>query len=115
MGWSGSLSVSQNDTTLEVFDAPSGEFGIFYYGPNQNQVPFGNGFRCVGGTTYRLPLVTVGGGGTATMPLDITAPPSPGGQISSGDTWNFQFWYRDPAAGGANFNLSDGLELTFCD
>ena len=36
------------------------------------------------------------------------------GQISAGSTWNFQFWYRDPAGGGAGFNLSDGLQLTFC-
>lgn len=26
---------------------------------------------------------------------------------------NFQFWYRDQAGGGANFNLSDGLSVCF--
>jgi hypothetical protein len=36
------------------------------------------------------------------------------GQITAGSTWNFQFWFRDPVAGGASFNLSDGLEVTFC-
>jgi len=30
-------------------------------------------------------------------------------------TYQFQFWYRDPAAGGAFFNLSDGVEVSFCD
>lgn len=29
-------------------------------------------------------------------------------------TWNFQFWYRDGAGGPFGFNLSDGLEVTFC-
>ena len=40
-------------------------------------------------------------------------PPSPATQITAGSTWNFQNWFRDPAAGGAFFNLSDGLEITF--
>ena len=29
----------------------------------------------------------------------------------AGSTRNFQYWYRDSAAGGANFNLSDGLSV----
>jgi hypothetical protein len=41
--------------------------------------------------------------------------PRPGRrQITAGSTWNFQFWFRDPVAGGASFNLSDGLGVTFC-
>jgi hypothetical protein len=38
----------------------------------------------------------------------------PGATITAGSTWNFQFWYRNPAAGGAGFNLSDGLSIRFC-
>jgi hypothetical protein len=34
--------------------------------------------------------------------------------ISGGVTKKFQFWVRDPAAGGANFNLSDALSIQFC-
>lgn len=33
--------------------------------------------------------------------------------LNPGETWNFQLWYRDTAAGGAGFNLSDGLRVTF--
>jgi hypothetical protein len=36
-----------------------------------------------------------------------------GGAITAGDTWHFQAWFRDRFAQGANFNLSDGLSLTF--
>jgi hypothetical protein len=30
--------------------------------------------------------------------------------VAVGDTWNFQFWFRD----GVGFNLTDGLEVEFC-
>lgn len=32
---------------------------------------------------------------------------------SSGESWVFQAWYRDPAAGGANFNLTNALRVRF--
>ena len=30
--------------------------------------------------------------------------------ISAGSTWHFQFYFRDPWAGSAGFNLTDGLD-----
>ena len=36
------------------------------------------------------------------------------GGVNLGDRKYYQFWYRDPAGGGAGFNLSDGLSATFC-
>jgi hypothetical protein len=35
-------------------------------------------------------------------------------QILAGETWNQQFWYRDPGGGPVGNNLSDGLTLVFC-
>ena len=35
------------------------------------------------------------------------------GIVVDGLEYNFQFWYRDPGT-GANFNLSDGLKVSFC-
>ena len=63
------------------------------------------------------PPVTADGFGDVARPLDLTLPPADAGpgMIQAGDTWNFQFWYRDPAAGGAGFNLSDGLEAGVSD
>jgi len=110
---SGSQSVSQNDFTLLASGCPPGEFGIFYYGLTAGQVPFGNGFRCVTGTVYRLPVITTDVFGDAAYALDLPSAPNPGG-IQAGDVWNFQFWYRDPSGGGSGFNLSDGLEVPFC-
>ena len=111
----GSTSVSANDLVLVAEGVPAGQFGIFYYGPGQIQLLFGEGYRCVGGGTGRLPVVQIDSQFTALWPLDITAPPLPSHQISAGSTWNFQFWYRDPAGGGTGFNLTDALEVWFCN
>ena len=97
------------------------QFGLFYYGPQPAQVPFGDGFRCVGGGstgTFRLnpPLMT-DSFGDAIRALDMTQPPmgSGSGQVTGGSTWYFQFWYRDPQGpGGSGFNFSDGLQVDFC-
>ena len=106
-----------NDLVLRVDGATPNQPGLYYYGPNAIAAPFGDGVRCVGGGTHRLgPVQVADGGGVALRAVDLTAPPADAGpgQIQAGVTWNFQFWYRDPAAGGSGFNLSDGLSVTFC-
>ncbi len=115
IGWSGSASVSANDLLLFAGGCPPGKPAIFFYGPQQTQVPFGNGQLCVAGGAFRLSVVQVDPMGIAMHSLDVNDPPNPHGQISSGDTWNFQCWYRDPGGGGSGFNLSDALETTFSD
>lgn len=116
----GSTSHAANDLVLTATGGVPGQFGLFFYGTEQIQAPFGNGFRCVGDGApgiFRLnpPLVFDPLGGLQ-RPLDLTQAPASGGpgEIGPGSTWNFQFWYRDPAAGGAGFNLSDALRATFC-
>ena len=113
IAWSGSSSVSSNDLVLEVFAAAVNRPGIFYYGPDQVQVPFGDGYRCVGGALKRLPVVFTDGWGAAFHAVDLTDPTLPTGSIAAGETWNFQFWYRDTAAGGSGFNFSNGLRVPF--
>ena len=118
MAYSGSASYSANDFALECYGCPPGQFGIFYYGPNQILNSFGNGFRCVGGGflgTFRLPVVQTDIFGDAYYALDYNQPPmnSGNGTIVDGMEFNFQFWFRDPGV-GLNFNLSDGLNVTFC-
>ena len=57
--------------------------------------------------------VVIATGNVLTYPLDNTSPPTGATQITPGSTWNFQAWFRDPMAGGAFFDLSDGLSVTF--
>ena len=87
--------------------------GLFFYGTNQLQLPFGDGFQCVGGSVYRLAAKIADAGGQLTHLVDYAAPPELAGQISVGSQWNFQCWYRDPGSLGSGFNLTDGLAVTF--
>jgi len=117
MRWEGSWSVSDEDLVLVAEDCPRSQFGLFIYGTTMIQVPFGNGFRCVGGTVFRLlPPVSTGATGRATYATNYSAGPmgSGPGQIFPGANWHFQYWYRDVLVPGAGFNLSDGLSATFC-
>jgi hypothetical protein len=117
MDYAGSLSMAANDLVLLARQLPAGQFGIFYYGPLPAEIPFGNGNRCVapGGLgLFRLQPLSTGTSGSTALALDNTSPPQPAGQLTAASTWCFQFWFRDPAAGGSMFNLSNGLEASFC-
>ena len=111
LSWSGSTRITDNDLHLECAGLPPSQFGLFYYGPTQVQVSFGDGYRCVGGSTHRFTAVSTD---AAAQWVDFTNPPSSSGEITVASTWNFQFWFRDPSANATGFNLSDALEVTFC-
>jgi choice-of-anchor B domain-containing protein len=110
----GTLEIHVNDFGLHATGCPAGKFGIFFYGPDPAEIPFGNGYLCVGGGLVRLlPLVKTDASGQASRAIDFENMPA-GGEITAGETRRFQFWFRDPAAGGSYFDLSDAIEVTFC-
>jgi hypothetical protein len=111
----GSTSVAADDLVLTVSPVPPSSVGLFFYGPAQTSVPFGNGTRCVdAGGVGLFRLAGQGTGiGFLEEQLDIANPVAPLGQITPGSTWNFQGWFRDTAAGGAMFDLSDAIGVTF--
>lgn len=108
----GSLRLADDALELLSWNLPAAQFGIFFYCTNAATMPLGNGTRCIGGATVRLPVVSTGSAGIATSALPL-ANPLPGVPIQSGVPMRFQFWYRDPAGGGAGFDLSDACQLTF--
>ena len=60
-------------------------------------------------------LVFTGPNGVGAYSMDLNAPTPFGMHIDPHETWNFQFWFRDPNGPlGSGFNLSNGLKLTFC-
>lgn len=108
----GSDSVAANDLLLRATGAPVNQNGLFYYGDSQIQVPFGQGFRCVGGSqgVFRLqPVVNSGAGGVLDYQVDLANPPEVSGLVTPGSTWNYQAWFRD----GMDFDLSDAVSVTF--
>ncbi|MFT7486049.1 MAG: hypothetical protein ACI9F9_001902 [Candidatus Paceibacteria bacterium] len=108
---SGSTLIADNNFTLEARDCPVGIPGLFFFGDNQVQVPFGEGNLCIqGGITRLQPTLFVGGNGSALLNLDLTVAPA-AAAFAPGVTTNFQFWYRDNQGGPAGFNLTDGLEI----
>lgn len=120
MSWQGTTDYANNDLTLVATGAPPNAFGLFFYGALKTQQVFGDGFLCVSASGSGLIRLNPPGMtsllGDIVRPLDYGAFPmnSGAGQILPGSIWNFQLWYRDVAAGGAGFNTSDGLEVTFC-
>ncbi|MCB9915196.1 MAG: hypothetical protein H6828_08615 [Planctomycetes bacterium] len=105
---SGTPSLGTGDLVLHCNGLPANQPGIIFYGPNQVSLPFGNGTRCVGGTLVRLSPLNSGPGGQISQPIvNGVAPIS----LAVGDVRHFQFWYRDPAAGGAFFNLSSAVTV----
>ncbi len=105
----GSSSVSAGDFTLSASRIPRDQPGLFFFGNNAIEVPFGNGVRCVGGQVHRLPAAQSDVG---LMQASVFGAPT-AGVLTPGSTWNFQAWYRDPVAGGSGFNLSNGYRVTF--
>ncbi len=110
----GSLGLAQNTFGLRVTGLPvqPQTFGVFTYGGTQMNVPFGNGYLCINplGGLYRMTpqLLT-----DTTVSRSVLEAPAEFQLFQPATSWNFQFWYRNPAAGGAGFNLSDGLNVQF--
>jgi endonuclease/exonuclease/phosphatase family metal-dependent hydrolase len=120
INYSGSPSISGANFNLLAQSTVPSQFGIFYYGPNQTQVSFGHGYRCISagliGTFRLFPVLQADAFGDVQCSLDWSSVPvgSGAGQIGPGETWNFQYWYRDPAAGSPGFNLTPALAVRFC-
>lgn len=116
----GSVEIGQNNFTLGATGAVPGNLGLFFYGLQRANAPLAEGTLCVSGGGVGIqrlqPPLQIDSLGVATRAIDFNAlPATPAeGGITAGSTWDFQFWYRDPAGGPGGSNLSDGLEVTFC-
>jgi hypothetical protein len=114
IGYSGSLGITAGSFTLQATGTPLHSYGFFFYGHTQDLTPLGNGYRCVAGQLFRLPIGQAVNG-VLSRTVDFANPPN-GGLITPGSTWNFQCLYRDPAPSSAPYysNWSDGLCVSFC-
>jgi hypothetical protein len=108
MSANGTNSIAADDLVLRASPVPVATAGLFFYGFNRAQAPFGNGIRCIAPPLTRFPVVTANNNGVLVFPVDYAS-----SQIAAGATLHFQAWFRDAAAGGATFTTSDGYELSF--
>jgi hypothetical protein len=108
----GSQNVANNDTLLFGSNLPAGQFGLFLYGQGSTGALISNGVFCLTGDNfYRLPIEQTDAFGIVSHNLDLTNLPI-GGDISPGETWNFQFWHRE---NGGVSNFSETIAYPFCD
>ena len=105
----GSTSVLANALTLSASGCPPNVNARFFFGAGAAQTPYGNGLLCVASPTVGLPVVATDAAGTASQSLDLA-----GLGIAPATTRRFQLVFRDPAAGGASFDTSDAVAVTFC-
>jgi hypothetical protein len=114
----GSVGISDDDFSLLARFVPNGP-GQFFYGPEQVELPFGDGFRLVGAGgrgLFRLPVLQAAGN-VATYQMHFGSPPANTGlgRITPGSIWNFQYVFRDPASGGHGINTSSAVQVQFCE
>lgn len=109
----GSTSIADNNMVFNVIRCPANSFGIYIYADGQTSTALADGLLCVQGSPiWRLAVVQNDAMGNSSYNLDLNNL-APGSTINPGETWNFQLWYRDSTANGAN--LTNGLEIRFCD
>lgn len=115
VGW-GSPIVTDDFVVLTSHNLPAGRVGYFLFSDSQDFVPFfggSQGILCLGQRVHRFAndLVNSDAGGRATFRLRLDDLPG-GVQFSAGESWNFQFWFRDQNPGPTS-NTTDGLTITF--
>lgn len=110
---SGSTRISDNAMTIVATGMRPGASAFCFFGGAQQLNPLGNGWLCVDAPIYRLlPGLFADANGAIARPVNFHVGTAQ--NITSGSTWNFQVEYRDVHGGGAGFNLSDAVAVTFC-
>ena len=118
----GSPVAMANDLILGVGGLPQNQAGYFLVSTAAGLVPMAGGYQgslCLGGAIGRMnrrlgEVFFSGTSGMASVPIDLTRLPIPGGSgpVQAGETRYFQAWYRDVNP-GATSNFTGGLRIRF--
>jgi hypothetical protein len=113
----GTNSVALDDLRLEVTQLPALSFGLMYMGPLAvSPTPMAAGLGCAGGPLVRFATANTGLAGSHVQGPGLiagTQPQGPPNAINVGETWTFQFWYRDNLGACGFANVSNALRITF--
>ncbi|MDF1839581.1 MAG: hypothetical protein P1V35_17060 [Planctomycetota bacterium] len=121
MNFEGRTSLIADTFRAGVSNLPPNQFGYFLVSQTQGtgiMPPGSQGTLCVGGSIGRFnrpgEVQFSGTSGSVLMDIDLSNIPQPNGPtaILPGETWNWQFWYRDNNPTSTS-NLSDGNSVTF--
>ena len=74
--------------------------GLYFFGPAQAALPFGDGVLCVSGGLKRL-LPVIANGNTLSAAIDNTQA-GVSNLLTPDSIWNFQAWFRDAGPNGSN-------------
>jgi hypothetical protein len=105
---------SVNNLVLTVNQLPPGAKGVLLMSPVKLApcAPSGDGLKCIGPALGAARAVA-NGSGKATMAINLKS--GVWAFLSAGAVRYVQFQYDDPSGGPAGFNLSDALEIRFCE
>ncbi len=109
---SGIASIQSGTLTLTASDVPPSQFGYFLSSGNQGLSllpPPSQGVLCLELPIVRHGLTNTGTAGQVVMGVDLSTLP-----VAAGETWNFQFWFRDSNPGNTS-NTTNGVAVVVCD
>ncbi|MEM6673697.1 MAG: hypothetical protein AAF726_12700 [Planctomycetota bacterium] len=109
----GTNRLADQQLTLRAELLPTNSLGYFLFSETADDVlGFGGsqGRLCLGGQIFRLSSFVQfsGGNGQVALPLPFAQLPS-AATLSVGDTWNFQYWFRDAVGGQPTSNTSSAV------
>lgn len=103
LGWSGTSSVVTDNLVLSGTGGRPNQPGLFVQGASFIEIPFKDGFFCMGNRTERIQVVTLDASGAADSSVSIVT----AGNVVAGNERFYQLWYRDPMLSpcgtGSNF------------
>ena len=115
----GTSSIATDDMVFNITQLPTNNFGLVFMGNGTiPHSPVDNGSICIGGTAiWRLHVGSTGPLGQFTYGPGIVADANTFPNfvvIMSGDTWNYQTWYRDPGGPcGQTSNMTNAWSVNF--
>ena len=95
--------------TLVTSNLPPNVLARCIFGERTAQVPFGDGFRCVGTPSHRLPASMTDGAGNLATRVDFSAV---GTHLQPGTTSHFQTFHRDRVGSGVNLTNALSIAIT---
>ena len=112
---SGSSSIGSANLVFSGSGLQPGQPGLYFQGNNAINgglgILNGDGLRCAGGSVRRIQVRNANVSGESSTTANIAAV----GAVNAGDVRRYQLWYRNPLNSpcGTNFNLTNGIEVTW--